>query len=63
MPGFDLDFWDHLTLCGVFVLGMGVLIACALALGLVLFYFWDAEWLMRSSTSPSSLFVPWLLFC
>jgi hypothetical protein len=54
MLGFDLDSCDHATLAGVFILGVGALIASVLVLGMVLLYSWEAEWLLRCSSLSSS---------
>jgi hypothetical protein len=34
MLGFDLDFWDYVTIAALFILGVGALIAIVFVLGL-----------------------------
>lgn len=43
----DRDASFDLALAAVFILGMAMLIASILILGLVLFNSWEAEWLLR----------------
>jgi hypothetical protein len=56
MLGFNLDFWGHVALAAVFILGMAMLIASVLVLGLFLLQSWEAEWLLRCSSWSTS---PW----
>jgi hypothetical protein len=54
MFGLDLDFWGHVTLAAVFILGVAALIACVFVLGLVLLHSWEAESLLHCSPWSSS---------
>ena len=56
MLGLNLDFWGHVALAAVFILGMAMLIASVLVLGLFLLQSWEAEWLLRCSSWSTS---PW----
>ena len=51
---FDLDFAERVTPAAVLVLGVGLLFACVITLGLVLLQSWAPEWFLRSSSWLSS---------